>query len=182
MNTTSFTRRPLVACVILLVGAAFVAPPHAEGQFWKRTAQAAACAAGGFAGVKLGDKLAEIEAKRLNLSPAAAAKRKKAFQIGLALALCGGGSAIAGTTYSRLSKRGQEARGREIMKALEDSSPTPHTYTDPDVPSLSGIVVAERQIVQGDLECRVVQDRLGNDEAVVKYCRSPGGAWTVGTT
>jgi hypothetical protein len=52
------------------------------------------------AGAAIGAKIAEFEAARLKLSPEAAVKQKKAYEIGLALALCGGGAAIAGTTYS----------------------------------------------------------------------------------
>ncbi len=161
--------------VTLALGAA--AP--ADAQFGKRILQIGACAGGGFAGAKLGEVIAEAEAKRLKLSPAEAKKRQRAFQIGLGLALCGGGAYIAGSAYSKLSKRGQEARQKEVLAALEDASP--HTYADPDNPTLTGTATAQPTFVQGDQECRIVEDRLATDEALVKYCRPPGGMWAVKT-
>ena len=143
--------------------------------------QIGACGAGAFAGVKLGEKIAEFEAKKLSLAGPEAAKHRKAFQIGMALALCGGGAAIAGTTYSRLSKRGQESRQKEVMAALEDASPTAHTYSDPENAGLRGSAVAQPPIIEGNKECRVVQDQLGTDQALVKYCRTPGKEWSVET-
>ncbi|MGH8431347.1 MAG: hypothetical protein ACREUF_13185, partial [Solimonas sp.] len=126
----------------------------ATAQPWKRVTQLGACGALGFAGVKIGEKMAEYEAKRLNLNAADAAKHRKAFQIGMGLALCGGGAAIAGTAYTKLSKRGKEAREKEIMAALEDAQPTPRTYVDPEEPSVQGIVTAQPSIVDGNEECR----------------------------
>ena len=177
-----FARPSVCICLLLvLVLEAGFAGRAAEAQMWKRLTQVAACGAGGFAGVKLGEKIAEFEAKRRNLSPADAAKHKKAFQIGMGLALCGGGAAIAGSTYSKLSKRGMQAREKEINAALADASPTPRTYADPETPSLQGIVTAQPAVLEGDQECRIIQDHLGEDEALVKYCKSPNGAWAVKT-
>jgi hypothetical protein len=108
-------RHSVAFCLVAVIDLqSFVTLDVAEAQFLKRLTQVAACGAGGLAGVKIGDKMAEYEARRLDLSPAEAAKRKKAFQIGMGLALCGGGAMIAGTAYSRLSKRGQAAREKEI--------------------------------------------------------------------
>ena len=154
-------------------------PGVAEAQFGKRLLQVGACGAGAFGGVKLGEKVAEMEAKRLNLTPAEAAKRKRAFEIGFALALCGGGAAIAGTSYSKLSKRGQQAREKEITAALDDAMP--HTYADPDNATLKGTVTPQAAFNEGDQECRVVQDQLAADEALIKYCKSPNGTWAVKT-
>jgi surface antigen len=139
--------------------------------------QIGACAGGAYGGAKLGEVIAKSEAVRLKLSPAEAQKRQRAFQIGLGLALCGGGAFIAGSAYSKLSKRGQEAREKEVLAALEDAQP--HTYADPDNPALTGTVAAQPTFVQGNEECRIVQDRLATDEAFVKYCRAPGGMWAV---
>ena len=152
-------------------------PTAAEAQFGKRILQIGACAGAGFAGAKLGEAIAKSEAARLKLSPAEAQKRQRAFQIGLGLALCGGGAYIAGSVYSKLSKRGQEAREKEVLAALEDAQP--HTYADPENPALTGTVAAQPTFVQGNDECRIVQDRLATEEAFVKYCRAPGGMWTV---
>jgi hypothetical protein len=152
------------------------------GGFKKRIIQVGACGGGAFAGVKLGDKVAEMEAKRLKLSPEEAKKHLRAYQIGLALALCGGGAVIAGTTYDHMSKRGRESREKEINAALEDAMPTPHMYTDPENPSLTGTAVAQPAFMaDNNKECRVVQDQLGADQALVKYCRAPGGMWAVET-
>ena len=147
---------------------------------WGGVLKGAACLGAGYGGFKLGEKMADFEAKKLNLSPEEAKKHRLAFTIGMALALCGGGAAIAGTTYSRLSKRGKEAREREVMAALEDAKP--HTYADPDNPSLTGSAVAQPALVEGDNECRIVEDQLGGDQALVKYCRKPpDGRWSVKT-
>ena len=154
------------------------------GQFGglKRIVQVGACGGGALAGLKIGDKIAAAEAKRLKLSPEEAKKRQRAFQIGMALALCGGGAAIAGTSYEKLGKRGRESREKEINAALEDAQPTPHMYTDPENPSLTGTAVAQpAYMADNNKECRVVQDQLGADQAMVKYCRAPGGMWAVET-
>jgi hypothetical protein len=163
-----------VLCLLLVHG---LLPATVEAQFGKRILQIGACAGGGFAGAKLGEAIAKSEAARLKLSPAEAKKRQRAFQIGLGLALCGGGAFIAGSAYSKLSKRGQEAREKEVLAALEDAQP--HTYADPENPGLTGTATAQPTFVQGNEECRIVEDRLSTDEALVKYCRAPGGMWAV---
>jgi hypothetical protein len=169
------------AFVVRLVIAGLVVgtlPPPAHAQFGKRLLQVGACAGAGFGGAKLGEAIANSEAKRLKLSPAEAAKRKKMYEIGLGIALCGGGAYIAGTSYSKLSKRGQDARQKEVMAALEDAMP--HTYADPDNPSLQGTAVAQPTFVQGNEECRIVEDHLAADQALIKYCRTPpDGMWGV---
>ena len=161
------------------LGLDLAAPPVAGGQIFKRVLQGVSCAAGGVAGVKAGEKIAEFEAKRLKLSPEEAAKHKKAFQIGTALALCGVGVAVAGTTYSRLSKRGEEARKKELEAAVEDAQP--RTYKDPERPTLAGTFTPQPSVMEGDKECRVVEDVLADgaqsDRALVKYCRKMGEGW-----
>ena len=176
MRPPQIRRRALILFLILSI-ITTIAPPPAEAQFGKRILQVGACAGAGFAGAKLGEAIAASEARRLKLTPAEANRRKKAFQIGLGLALCGGGAFIAGTAYSKLSKRGQEAREREVLAALEDAQP--HTYADPDAPTLTGTATAQPVFVQGNEECRIVEDRLGGDEAFLKYCRPPGGMWSI---
>jgi hypothetical protein len=166
----------LISLLTLVLGLGAI-PPPAEAQFGKRLLQIGACAGGAYGGAKLGEAIAKSEAARLKLSPAEARKRQRAFQIGLGLALCGGGAFIAGSAYSKLSKRGQEAREKELMAALEDAEP--HSYADPENPALTGTVAAQPTFVQGSEECRIVEDRLSTDEALIKYCRPPGGMWTV---
>ena len=175
-------RLVILLCLSMALATDGVAPTVAEAQILKRVLQGVSCAAGGIAGIKAGEKIAEIEAKRLKLPPEEAAKHKKAFQIGTALALCGVGAAVAGTTYSRLSKRGEENRKKELEAALEDAQP--RTYTDPERPTLSGAVTVQPSVVEGNKECRVVEDVLvdgsQSNNALVKYCRTgAGGDWKV---
>ena len=176
MSLSSLARQALTAVLCLSLGLVTV-PTVEAAQFGKRLLQIGACAGGVYGGAKLGEKVAEIEAKGKNLSPAEAAKRKRMFQIGFALALCGGGAMIAGTTYSKLSKRGQQAREKEIMAALDDAMP--HSYADPDNPALQGTATPQAAFMDGDQECRIVEDHLAADAALVKYCRGANGMWTV---
>jgi hypothetical protein len=136
--------------------------------------QAAVCGGGAYGGVKLGEKVAEIEAKKLKLDPEKAAKHRRAFQIGMALALCGGGALVAGTIYDKMSKRDMEARKREMDAALENSTPTTRSYVLPDS-KLSGEVKTEAIEVEGNKECRVVVDTLAeaNEPARTRFCRKP---------
>lgn len=169
----------LVSLGAVVVGAVLAQPPAAEGQLLKRALQGGGCVVGGAIGAKLGEEWAEREAEKRKLSPEAARDLEKQYKIGFALALCGGGAMIAGTTYERLSEKGREAREREVLAALDDAQP--HSYADPDNPDLTGTVVAQPMTVEGDEECRILEDRLGSDAALIKYCRSPGGAWEVKT-
>lgn len=136
-----------------------------------------ACGLGVVAGLEVADRVAEFEAKRLKLDPAVAAEHKRSFQLGFALAGCGAASALAGTTYSRLSQRGKEAREREILAALDDAKP--RAYADPDSPTLAGTVTPQPSVIDGDRECRVVQDHLPPDQALIRYCRKGAGPWEV---
>lgn len=170
-------------CVAILVAAT---PHRAEAQFGKRLLQIGACAGGAFGGVKLGEKLAEMDAKRLKLSPAEAKKREKSYQIGLAMALCGGGAFVAGTTYSKLSDKGRKAREQELLAAVADATPTStRTYVDPDRPGVTGRATAQPAYAEGNQECRTVEDMLSDgtatDTALVKYCRVPPGEWKAQT-
>ena len=173
----------LVCLTVVVTGAGPAASPVAHAQIFKRVLQGAACAAGGFAGVKAGEKIAEFEAKRLKLPPEEAKKHEKAFKIGVGLALCGVGVWVAGTTYSNLSKRGVENRKKEMEAALEDAQP--RTYVDPERPTLRGSIQVHPSVVDGNKECRTVEDVLvdgaQSDRALVKYCRADGGDWKVDT-
>jgi hypothetical protein len=176
MPFPSLVRQALTVALSLSLSAAAV-PNLEAAQFGKRLLQIGACGAGAYGGAKLGEKVAEMEAKRQNLSPAEAAKRKRAFEIGFALALCGGGAMIAGTSYSKLSKRGQQAREKEILAALDDAKP--HAYADPDNAALQGTATPQAAFMDGDQECRIVEDHLAADTALVKYCRNANGMWMV---
>jgi hypothetical protein len=176
MSPGTFARQALTAVVSVSLVLASV-PVADAAQFGKRILQVGACGAGAFGGAKLGEKVAAMEAKRLKLSPADAAKRKRAFEIGFALALCGGGAMIAGTSYSKLSKRGQQNREKEIMAALDDAMP--HSYADPDNATLQGTATPQAAFMDGDQECRIVEDHLATDTALVKYCRGANGMWAV---
>jgi hypothetical protein len=178
MSRNRLLQRSLIGTLAAVL--AFTAAPQAaETQLGKGLLMGGVCAGMGVLGFKAGEKMAEFEAKKLKLNPAEAEKHRRAFTIGMALALCGGGAAIAGTAYSKLSKRGKEAREREIKAALEDA--TPHTYADPDNPSVTGTAVAQPTLVEGNQECRIVEDRIAPDEALVKYCRPADGSgkWAV---
>lgn len=158
---------------VTILGAAGARPAHAD---WRKPLVTMACLGGAVAGVKAGEAMAAFEARRRNLSPQEAAQHKRAFQIGMGLAICGAAAGVTNSVYNRLSKRGKEAREREIKAALEDAQP--HAYADPDNASLQGTVVAQPAHVEGDGECRVVEDRLAEETALVKYCRTPpAGEW-----
>lgn len=164
----------LVALTMTMVMSASSVP---QAQFLKRVTKLGACGLGGAVGLKVADRVAEFEATRLHLDAATAAEHKRSFQIGFALAGCGGAAALAGTAYARLSERGKAAREREILAALDDAKP--RAYADPDNPTLQGTVTAQPSIVDGDQECRIVQDQLPPDHALIKYCRKGAGPWAV---
>jgi hypothetical protein len=44
-----------------------------------------------------------------------------------------------------------------------------------------GSAISQPPAIEGNKECRVVQDTLGADQALVKYCRTPGKDWAVET-
>jgi hypothetical protein len=175
--------------IVATVLAMMVAPSRtAEAQIGKRILQLGACGGGALigsrVGSKIGEKLAAFEATRRKLSSQDAELIKKGFQIGFALALCGGGAAVAGTTYGLLSKRGKELRLQELLAAVSDAQP--RTYSDPERPTLRGTLTPRPSVVEDDRECRVVEDYLADgargDSALIRYCRpAAGGAWKVDT-
>ena len=138
--------------------------------------QVAFCAGGAYGGYKLGQKLAELEATKLKLAAAEAEKHRKAFEIGMALALCGGGALVANTIYSGLSKRDMEARKREMDAALADASPEARSYVLPES-MLAGTMTAQPIEVDDGRECRTVVDNLAevgkNEPAMARFCRKP---------
>lgn len=182
-KTTPLNGRPGIAIRGVALGLAMVltASNVSQAQWrvpsFKSVTKVGACGLGVVVGLEVADRVAEFEAKRLKLDPAVAAEHKRSFQLGFALAGCGAGSALAGTTYSRLSQRGKEAREREILAALDDAKP--RAYADPDSPTLAGTVTPQPSIIDGDRECRVVQDHLPPDQALIRYCRKGTGPWEV---
>jgi surface antigen len=180
--TSPGLRHPLLVVSLCMTFVSGAIPRDASAQFGKRLLQIGACAGGAVAGLKFGEMLAQLDAKRLNLSPADAKKRERAYKIGLGLALCGGGAAIAGTVHGKLSERGKKAREQELLAAVNDTAPSAsRSYQDPERPGIQGRVTANPIVTEGTQECRIVEDVLAegtaNDTAYVKYCRTPGGAW-----
>ena len=130
------------------------------------------CGGGAVGGFKLGEKLADAQAKRLNLSPAAAKVQERKYEIGLALSLCNGGKLLASTIYSGLSKRDQEARQKEIDAAVVDADAGTRNYAVPDHPDMKGTITTSPEVAEGSNECRTVEDHLAEgdkgDSALVK--------------
>jgi len=137
------------------------------------------CTAGGAGGAYIAKMYAEEEAKRLNLSPQEAQKRKESYVIGLALMGCGIGGALAGTAYEKMSEAGKRKRQEEMLAAA--SSAQIRTYKDPENPDLFGKAVPQPAYKSSNnKECRNVEDFLADttEPVVVKYCRSlPSGEW-----
>ncbi len=153
-----------------------------ESSFAKTAMQTIGCIGGAFAGAALAKSLAASEAKRLKLAPAEAAKRERGYQIAFALVGCGGGSALAGTAYSKLGEAGRKAREQELLAAASTSRP--RTYKDPDNATLSGQIkpLPVYADAAGHRECRDLEDTLADagkgEPIVVKYCRNlPNGGW-----
>jgi surface antigen len=156
------------------------------GDYAKDPRKALACGGGAIGGYKLGQKMAEVESKRLKLSPEATAQETRKFEIGMAMALCGGGTAVEGTIYSKLTERDKKARQKEMDSAVADTAPGEKTYTLPDHPDMHGTITAQPVVAEGNNECRTVEDTLAEsgkgDSALVKYCRKPpDGSWQVAT-
>jgi hypothetical protein len=155
--------------------------PAPESDAGGTVAKTGGCALGAIAAGFGAKMLAAAEAKRKKLPPAAAAKLERSYMIGLALIGCGGGSALAGTAYAKLSDAGKQAREREMIEAA--SSAKVRTYADPGNPSLQGRVVPSAAYAEaGNRECRDVEDLLSDagkgDPAVIKMCRTPpNGGW-----
>lgn len=172
------TRRIISAALTIAAAASALAatPSPANAQLGKTVLKGAFCAGGAVAGLKLGEKIAQMEAKRRNLATVAAQKYRKAFQLGAALVLCKGGTMLAGTIYSKLSKNDLEARQKEIDAAMAEAEPVTREYVLPES-GLKGEVTTSEITAEGNKECRTVVDHLAdaskNEPAMVKYCRKP---------
>ncbi len=165
---------------------ATVRPASQPSGFKERAVHMIVCGGGAVGGYKLGEKLADAQAKRTNLPPAAAKALERKYEIGLALTLCNGGKLLAGTVYSGLSKRDQEARQKEIDAAVIDADSGTRNYAVPDHPDMKGTITTSPEIAEGSNECRTVEDHLAEgdkgDSALVKYCRNPPSTqWSIST-
>ncbi len=167
-------RLPLVLNLAVAIMLQSTAPLNLHAQFKKTAMKLAFCGGGALGGYKLGQKLAEAEAKKMKFGAEEAEKHRRAFEIGMALALCGGGTLIAGTVYSRLSKRDLDARQKEMDAALADAAPTSRSYVLPES-KLQGTLQTEAVESDGNKECRSVIDTLAesSEPAMARYCRKP---------
>lgn len=159
---------------------------NAQTGFKERAMQMIVCGGGSVGGYKLGEKLADAQAKRMNLPPAEAKAMERKYEIGLALALCKGGKLVTGTVYADMSKRDQEARQKEMDAAVADTDSGTRNYAVPDHPDMKGTITTSPEVADGGNECRTVEDHLAEgdkgDSALVKYCRKPPSTqWNVST-
>lgn len=164
---------------LALLLSAFAPTPVQAIDIKKKAIQIAVCGGGAYGGFKLGEKIAEFEAKKLKLASAEAQKHRQAIQIGTAAALCGAGYFLTGTVYGNLSKRDREAREKEMDAALADANPGTRNYVLPDS-KLTGILTTETAQMEGNKECRWQVDVLSKDgePARAKFCRkSPKGKY-----
>jgi hypothetical protein len=164
--------------VALFTGTIAPAPVNGQfGSFGRSAMDKGLCAFGGYGLVKASQKLSEYEAKKLKLSPSAAAVQQRQLQIGLALALCDGGKSIANTVFAKMSEKDKQQRKDNIDAAVADTAPTTHTAPLPDHPDIKETITTEPIAADGDKECRMVKDYLADpsqgDTALVKYCRKP---------
>jgi len=182
------------ANVLLLLGAAvlfpyLLTPRPAKAQFrgiGDRVKKSMLCGGGLVGGLHLGDKVAQMEAKRLKLAGPAAAEMTRQFQIGVAMSFCGGGSAVQGTRFAQMSEKDKQERQHEIDAAVADEDPGTKTYALPDHPNMMETVSADPPVPEGNNECRTVKDHLAEgengDSALVKYChKPPDGKWALQT-
>lgn len=147
--------------------------------------KAALCIAGGYAGSRLGDKLAEkfIERSGEEMSAQEAKELSQTFQIGFFLAFCAIANYAGETVYKNLSQEGQEKRKEQVLLAASSAQPT--TYRDPNNPNLRGTVtvLASYQEESANRECFDMEDTLTDGTisgtAYTKVCRElPDGTLT----
>lgn len=172
-NNQSLAATTLALAMILMLAT----PPRLEAQFKKRAMQIAFCAGGAFGGFKLGEKVGEMYVRKAKVPPEQARKYIRSFQVGMAMALCGGGALVTGTVYDKMSKRDKQAREQEMEAAVMAADPGTRQYVLPDS-KLTGKITSEPLEVADDgRECRTVVDMLaeGSDPARARYCRKPGG-------
>jgi hypothetical protein len=167
-------RRALLV-VLLLVG-----PASAQAQFAKRAAQAAFCAGLGYAGFKVGEKIAQYETKRMGLAGTEARKVTRQLQIGTAAVLCLVGASLAGTVYEKMSKRDMEARKKEIESAVAEADPVSRDYVLPES-KRGGTIVTQPEYQDGAKTCKIVVDNVADvaagEQATAKYCKNNKGEW-----
>ena len=176
MTRTNKQATSAVTLTLLLTSMVGV-PLPADAQMKKRMMQIAFCAGGALGGYKLGEKAAEFYIRKAKVPPEQARQYIRSFQIGMALALCGGGALVSGTVYDRMSKRDKEARDREMQDALAAADPGTREYVLPDS-NLQGKITSEPMELEDDgRECRTMVDVLAdsNEPARARYCRKPGG-------
>jgi hypothetical protein len=170
-----------VSALVFLFVIGTVSTETANGQFggdWKKKAlQLTVCSGGGIGGAKIGQKIAQVEAQKLKLSPAAAAAQQKQYELGMAMALCNGGNAIINTTFAKMTEKDKKQRQDNIDAALADSTPGTKTAALPDHPAMTETITTDPVVAEGDKECRTVKDYLADpsqgDTALIKYCRKP---------
>lgn len=167
-------------------GTMTVRPAAQPSGFKEKAVQMVVCGGGAIGGYKLGEKLADAQAKRMNLPPAAAKALERKYEIGMALTLCKGGKLLANTVYSGLSKRDQESRQKDIDAAVIDTASGTRTYAVPDHPDMKGTITTSPEVAEGSNECRTVEDHLAEgdkgDSALIKYCRTPPSTeWGIST-
>ena len=157
--------------MVLLCGTLAPRPAHAI-DLKKAAIKLAVCGGGAYGGYKLGEKIADLEAKKLKLAGAEAEKHRRSIQIGMAAALCGTGVLLTGTAYANLSKRDREAREKEMAAALADATPGTRSYILPDS-KIPGTLTTEAAEMNDGKECRWQVDFLSKDgePARAKHCR-----------
>jgi hypothetical protein len=180
----------LLPCLVLLQMVAVPTLP-ANAQFSKlkdKFTETAVCGVGGYSGFKLGQKFGAAQAQALHLPPAQAQAMQRQYEIGMAMALCKGGSAVAGTIFAKLDEKAKKQREDEINSALADAQPSTKTYPVADQPGMTETITTQPIVADnhgGD--CRVVEDDLagGGDsgKALVKFCHQPpDGPWKPSTS
>lgn len=164
---------PLTSSLAIAAMFFLLTPPHLLAiDFKKKAIQLAVCGGGAYGGYRLGEKMADLAVKRLNLVGTEAEKHRRAIQLGTAAALCGAGYYLTGTVYANLSKRDRAAREKEYEAALEDANPGTRTFVLPDS-NLQGTLTTEAPQVNGDKQCRWAVETLSKDgePARTQYCR-----------
>lgn len=140
------------------------------------------CLVGGAAGVVAAKALAAAEAKKGRFPKSELAKRERSYMIAFALLGCGGGGALGGSIYAKLSEAGRKERERALVEAA--SQARPQRYGEPGSPTIKGAVTPGKRYAELDTkrECMDVEDTLSDgsnkDAIFVKMCRNlPNGGW-----
>src|SRR5262245_28636553 len=168
-----FSRSSIALMLAFVMTLGAVWPQSAGAIDFKRIAiTTAVCGGAAYGGYKLGEKIAQLQIAKMKLDGGDADRMRKAFTIGMAAALCGGGILLTNTVYGNLSKRDREARAKEMQAALADATPSTRSYVLPDS-KLPGTLTTEAAEIEGDQECRYQVDVLSKDgePARAKFCR-----------